>query len=175
MVSATASDQAVRKGAFNYMADTSTPSLFRNGKVLTRRDRDGSDSGWEGVDREPRAMPVQDARILRNAPTLASNGYELRPRDLRLPALCRNRAGRVRRQPGRRIRSQHPFRHRQRRKTAYSRWAASSGARTYGAWRLYADECATAVARSHPTAEAKRYVALCSASRRSPVGSGLHQ
>ena len=82
MVSATASDQAVRKGSFNYMADTSTPSLFRNGKVLTRRDRDGSDSGWEGVDREPRAMPVQDARILRNAPTLACNGFELRPRDL---------------------------------------------------------------------------------------------
>ena len=82
MVSATASDQAVRKGSFNYMADTSTPSLFRNGKVLTRRDRDGSDSGWEGVDREPHAMPVQDARILRNAPTLACNGFELRPRDL---------------------------------------------------------------------------------------------
>jgi hypothetical protein len=82
MVSATTSDQTARTGTFNYMAETSTPSLFRNGKVLTRRDRDGSDSGWEGVDRELRAMPVQDARILQDAPTLACNGFELRPNAL---------------------------------------------------------------------------------------------
>ena len=36
-----------RMGSFSYMAASAEPSLYRNGKVFTRRDRDGSDAGWE--------------------------------------------------------------------------------------------------------------------------------
>ena len=54
-------------------------SLYRNGKVLTRRDHDGSDSGRVGVDLEDREMAVIDARTLgpTERPTLAANGFEL--------------------------------------------------------------------------------------------------
>ena len=37
-------------GTFNYLAAPVEPSLYRNGKVFTRRDRDGSDADWVGVD-----------------------------------------------------------------------------------------------------------------------------
>ena len=55
---------AVRTGLFNYMANLAEPSLYRNGKVLTRRNRDGSDARWEGVDLEERRMPVVNGRTL---------------------------------------------------------------------------------------------------------------
>ena len=41
------------------MDDNSEPSLYRNGKVLTRRDPDGSDGGSEGVDLEQLARAAQ--------------------------------------------------------------------------------------------------------------------
>ena len=65
-------------GAFNYLTAPVEPSLFRNGKVLTRRDRDGSDADWVGVDLESRDMPVRDARRLEGTArrTLAANGFE---------------------------------------------------------------------------------------------------
>ncbi|MBT7757064.1 MAG: hypothetical protein HN732_07030, partial [Rhodospirillaceae bacterium] len=65
------------------------PSIYRNGKVLTRRDKDGSDAGWDGVDLEERRMPVQDARKLEaTAPcTLAANGFEVRACTLETPDL----------------------------------------------------------------------------------------
>ncbi len=70
---------AARTGAFQYMRPSVTPSLYRNGRVLTRRDRDGSDDHWQGVDLEERGMPIEDARAL--APgeerTLARNGFEM--------------------------------------------------------------------------------------------------
>ena len=44
------------------MAGSAQPSLYRNGKVLARRDADGSDGDWLGVDLEQR--PVHDARLL---------------------------------------------------------------------------------------------------------------
>jgi len=68
----------VRIGSFRYMDTSVEPSLHRNGKVLTRRDRDGSDGGWEGVDLETRQMPVHDALQLQGAErcTLDHNGYE---------------------------------------------------------------------------------------------------
>ena len=74
-------------GSFRYMAETAQPSLFRNGKVLTRRDRDGSDAGSEGLDLEPREMPVKNARLLPASQqcTLDKNGYELRTRPLTGP------------------------------------------------------------------------------------------
>ena len=76
---------AVRTGAFTYMAASVTSSLYRNGKVFTRRDAGGTDSGTTGVDLEERQMPVHDARPLRGSqrPTLDVNGFELleRPQD----------------------------------------------------------------------------------------------
>lgn len=68
-----------RSGAFNYMAAASEPSLYRNGKVLTRRDRDGSDGGRTGVDLETQQMAVADARRLPagSGCTLEANGFEL--------------------------------------------------------------------------------------------------
>lgn len=73
---------AARTGTFNYMSDAAQPSLYRNGRVFTRRDLDGSDSRWEGVDLEPFQMPVHDARQLTKADrkTLAANGFEMHVR-----------------------------------------------------------------------------------------------
>ncbi|MGI9408984.1 MAG: CmcJ/NvfI family oxidoreductase, partial [Hyphomicrobiaceae bacterium] len=68
-----------RIGTFSYMADAAVPSLVRNGRVLTRRDTDGSDAQWVGVDLVKREMEVHDARALGKAagPTLDRNGFEL--------------------------------------------------------------------------------------------------
>jgi len=41
---------ASRAGRFNYMNRQATPSLFRNGLVYTKRDKDGSDGGSVGID-----------------------------------------------------------------------------------------------------------------------------
>ncbi len=69
----------VRTGTFRYLRPSVESSLHRNGKVLTRRDRDGSDSGRVGVDLEDREMAIIDARKLAPSeqPTLAANGFEL--------------------------------------------------------------------------------------------------
>ncbi len=84
MTSLSETGVGVRTGAFQYMSDTAEPSLLRNGKVLTRRDRDGSDAEWKGVDLEPREMPVHDARPMSGTdrPTLDHNGFELLTRPL---------------------------------------------------------------------------------------------
>jgi hypothetical protein len=73
-----------RTGSFNYLSDAAQSSLYRNGKVLTRRDLDGSDAKWEGVDLKPFPMPVHDARQLTGAArrTLATNGFEMHERPL---------------------------------------------------------------------------------------------
>jgi hypothetical protein len=70
---------AARIGSFSYLTASVEHSLYRNGKVLTRRDRDGSDAEWKGVDLEPRDMPVHDARRLEGTErrTLAANGFEV--------------------------------------------------------------------------------------------------
>jgi len=71
--------EAVRTGSFNYMAGSAEPSLLRNGKVLTRRDKDGSDSDWLGVDLVPHDMQVHDARLLEatDRRTILANGFEM--------------------------------------------------------------------------------------------------
>jgi len=83
-----ASAQAGRIGTVNYMATSAQSSLYRNGKVLLRRDRDGNDAGHQGIDRVPREVPIEDARRLRNgdAPTLRRNGFELQAWPLADPA-----------------------------------------------------------------------------------------
>ena len=80
---------AVRIGSFNYLMASVQHSLYRNGKVLTRRDQNGSDAGWEGVDLEARHMPVHDARRLEATArrTLANNGFEVCARPLAMPDL----------------------------------------------------------------------------------------
>ena len=49
-------------GYFNYMSANSESSLLRNGKVLTRRDLNGSDSDSKGINLEKNLMNVKDAR-----------------------------------------------------------------------------------------------------------------
>lgn len=80
-----APSDGARPGSFMYLTEATEQSLFRNGKVLTRRDSDGSDVGWQGVDLEPRQMQVHDARRVDH--TLARNGFELLERPLTDPAL----------------------------------------------------------------------------------------
>ena len=81
--------EAVHTGSFNYLQPSVQSSLHRNGSVLTRRDRDGGDDHWEGVDLEARPMPVRDARSLslEERPTLASNGFEMLTPPLENPDL----------------------------------------------------------------------------------------
>ncbi len=76
-------------GSFNYLAASVGSSLYRNGAVLTRRDRDGSDAGFEGIVVERRDVPVRDARALDGGDrrTVAANGFELLPRPLSRPDL----------------------------------------------------------------------------------------
>ena len=84
-----AAPESVRLGVFHYMQPTAESSLYRNGRVLTRRDLDGSDSGRVGVDLEEREMAILDARgLAREAqPTLAANGFELDRRPMADPDL----------------------------------------------------------------------------------------
>ncbi len=86
---ADAARESVRTGSFNYLAPSVQPSLYRNGKVLTRRDQSGSDAGWVGVDLEARHKPVHDARRIAATArrTLVRNGFELRARPLENPGL----------------------------------------------------------------------------------------
>lgn len=78
-----------RTGSFNYLDQSVRHSLYRNGEVLTRRDRDGSDTGTEGLFREKREMTVHNARSLDTAErrTVATNGFELLTRPLASPSL----------------------------------------------------------------------------------------
>ena len=70
---------SVRTGAFSYLASSTASSLYRNGKVFTRRDSSGNDIPWEGAAMEERQMPVHDARSLAGSErrTLEANGFEL--------------------------------------------------------------------------------------------------
>lgn len=73
-------------GILVYMDDAARPSLYRNGLVLTRRDQDGSDAGWQGVNREQHELKIHDGRRGSGAArrTLVANGFELlaRPFDI---------------------------------------------------------------------------------------------
>jgi len=69
----------ITSGIFRYMDDSVQPSLFRNGKVLTWRDQDGSDAGWQGVSFTDVPVPVRNARLLGGTQrrTVVANGFEL--------------------------------------------------------------------------------------------------
>ena len=70
---------SIRPGTFQYLVPEAEPSLFRNGKVLTRRDSDGSDGGREGVVLAPTEVAVEDARALGGTArrSVARHGFEL--------------------------------------------------------------------------------------------------
>jgi len=70
---------ASRAGRFNYMNRQATPSLFRNGLVYTKRDKDGSDGGSVGIDVAKYETDVVDARALGGAArkTCERNGFEM--------------------------------------------------------------------------------------------------
>jgi hypothetical protein len=72
-------DKVTTLGALKYLQASVQSSLYRNGKVLTRRDADGSDAGMEGVLLESREMTIQDARRLQGSErrSLSQNGFEL--------------------------------------------------------------------------------------------------
>lgn len=82
-------EQTPRTGSFNYLAAATEPSLYRNGRVLTHRNREGSDSGAQGLVLDRVRVPVLDARQLepRAACTLTRNGFERRAEPLREPKL----------------------------------------------------------------------------------------
>ena len=71
-------------GVLNYLAESVKPSLYRNGEVLTRRDRDGSDGGTEGVLKNEQEVVVNNARLLAGPQrrTLETHGFELLTRPL---------------------------------------------------------------------------------------------
>ena len=78
-LAAKALTEAVRTGEFKYLATSVASSLYRNGKVFTRRDSSGNDIPWVGAGMEKRQMPVHDARGLVRAQrrTLDASGFEL--------------------------------------------------------------------------------------------------
>jgi len=71
-------------GFFNYMSANSQSSLFRNGKVLTRRDSSGSDAGSVGIHLEKYEKNVLNARdsLSVEGIKLDKQGFELFPSKL---------------------------------------------------------------------------------------------
>ncbi len=78
-----------RPGAFNYLGEQAEPSLFRNGKVFTRRDIDGSDGGSEGIISGSYTKAVHDARkfVGPDRKTCERNGFEILQAPLDNPGL----------------------------------------------------------------------------------------
>ena len=76
-------------GSLSYLDSTVVPSLYRNGRVLTHRDRDGSDADTRGVYYARTTVPVRDARQLSGnaCRRLGANGFELFDRPLTAPSL----------------------------------------------------------------------------------------
>ena len=65
-------------GLFNYLDKTARPSLYRNGRVLTKRDPDGSDGERIGVSLEQKEVSVYNARETTSAAkNCQANGFEL--------------------------------------------------------------------------------------------------
>tara|TARA_A100001037_G_scaffold297397_1_gene319362 strand:- start:357 stop:1337 length:981 start_codon:yes stop_codon:yes gene_type:complete len=72
-------------GIFNFLDDEIQSSLYRNGKLITRRDSDGSDAGIEGVVLRKVEKKISNARLLEHSElrrTCEQNGFELMPSPL---------------------------------------------------------------------------------------------
>ena len=72
-------------GFFNYMSSSSQSSLYKNGKVLTRRDISGSDAESVGIELKKYKMDVVNARnsINNKSISLEKQGFELFPSKLK--------------------------------------------------------------------------------------------
>lgn len=67
-----------------YLAASVESSLYRNGRVFTRRDRDGNDDAYHGAVMEDREVVINDARRLDHSErrTIEAHGFELLHRPL---------------------------------------------------------------------------------------------
>ena len=76
---APATDREATMGRLNYLDSSLPSSLYRNGKMLLRRNTDGSDSELEGVVFAEHQVPVCNARLLEGDQrrTVEKNGFEL--------------------------------------------------------------------------------------------------
>jgi hypothetical protein len=88
-VAAPATGSEGSSGRLNYLDPSVRSSLYRNGKVFTRRDPDGSDAGTEGVVLQERQMTVHNARLLegKERRRVDKNGFELLTQPLHRPDL----------------------------------------------------------------------------------------
>lgn len=70
-----------------YLAPSVASSLYRNGRVYTRRDRDGSDDAYHGAVTEEREVVIDDARRLDQSRrrTIEVHGFELLDSPLQRP------------------------------------------------------------------------------------------
>jgi hypothetical protein len=82
-------DREASSGRLNYLDSSIPSSLYRNGKMLLRRNADGSDSELEGVVFDARQVTVRNARLLEGDQrrTVEKNGFELLFRPLAHPDL----------------------------------------------------------------------------------------
>ncbi|MBT6203335.1 MAG: hypothetical protein HOI34_06500 [Rhodospirillaceae bacterium] len=89
MTTAEPVDVPTTSGQISYMTEVSESSLFRNGKVFTRRDLDGSDDSYVGVDAEELTVSIGDARCLTGEErrTIGTHGFELLDQPLADPAI----------------------------------------------------------------------------------------
>lgn len=76
-------------GRLNYLDPSVQSSLYRNGKLLIKRNADGSDTGMEGVTFDARELTVHNARLLNGEDrrSVDTNGFELLTRPLQRPDL----------------------------------------------------------------------------------------
>ena len=83
-LSAEAETAAVRTGTLGYVAASVESSLYRNGKVYSRRDSSGNDTTQVLGELEKWQMPVHDARgmVGPQRRTLDANGFEMVERPL---------------------------------------------------------------------------------------------
>jgi len=74
-----ATNREASSGRLNYLDSSIPSSLYRNGKILLRRNADGSDSELEGVVYDERQVTVRNARLLEGDQrrTVEKNGFEL--------------------------------------------------------------------------------------------------
>lgn len=72
-----------------YLAPSVVSSLYRNGRVFTRRDRDGNDDAYHGAVMEERDVVINDARRLGRADrrNIEAHGFELLHCPLQRPDL----------------------------------------------------------------------------------------
>ena len=66
-------------GILNYMSEKSHNSLYKNGKVFTKRDINGSDAGSKGIDLYKKNIKILDARETsqKNKISIDKQGFEI--------------------------------------------------------------------------------------------------